>query len=256
LSGIGLVVALPRELPAGFVRIDKRERREPRVFAAYRPASAAGQHVAVRAGVGCRRAAEGARFLIRRFSPLALASFGFAGGLAPDLARGTLIIGTEVVYEDSSRKLAAASRDLVDQFQAAAEAEELPVRQGVLVTARHIVADPAAKAALRSRSGACAVDMETAGIVEVAHEAGLPWVAVRAVVDSGEESLPAICLTVLRQDGSVATGRLLQTICRSPRLLWHFLRLAGNTATARRRLSRAFERWAKSLTVPGDRERG
>jgi nucleoside phosphorylase len=176
-------------------------------------------------------------------------SFGFAGGLAVDLARGTLVIGTEVVYEDSSRRLAPAHRDLVHQFAAAADAEKLPVRQGVLVTTRHLVHDPIAKSVLRGRSGACAVDMETAAIVEAAQEAGLPWVAVRVIVDSAQESLPAACLTMLRRDGSLATGRLIPAICRSPQLLWHFLRLAGHTATARRRLSRTFQRWTTRLSV-------
>jgi adenosylhomocysteine nucleosidase len=256
LSGIGLVVALPREIPAGFVRIDTLESTGPYTFAVYRSAPATGQHVTVQAGVGRIRAAEGARLLIRRFSPQALASFGFAGGLAPGLAQGALIIATEVVYEGSSRTVVAANRDLVEQLQAAADAEELPVRQGRLVTSQHLVADPAAKAALRARSGASAVDMETAGIAEVAHAAGLPWVAVRAIVDRAEESLPAACLTVLRQDGSVAPGRLIQSICRSPQQLWHFLQLAGNSATARRHLSQAFERWAKSLGVQSPQDLG
>jgi hypothetical protein len=167
-----------------------------------------------------------------------------------------VVIGTAVVCADSSRKLAVANRDLVDQFQAAADAEELPAQQGFLVTTRHVVADPASKSALRERSGACAVDMETAGIVEAAHEAGLPWVAVRAIVDSAEDSLPAACLTTLREDGHVAIGEVMWTIWRSPQLLRHFLRLAGDTATARRHLSKAFERWTKSLAVQRDQEPG
>jgi adenosylhomocysteine nucleosidase len=214
----------------------------------------AGQHVAVQAGVGRIRAAEAARLLIRRFSPLALASFGFAGGLIPDLARGALVIGTAVVDEAVSGKLTAANRDLVEQFLAAATAEDLPVRQGILVTSRHIVANPNAKTELSLRSGACAVDMETAGIVEVADEAGLPWVAVRAIVDGAKESLPVACLTMLREDGSIAPGRLIQTFCHSPKLLWHVLRLARHMATARRHLSHVFARWTQSLTVQLDQE--
>jgi adenosylhomocysteine nucleosidase len=256
LSGIGLVVALPREIPAGFVRIDTLESTGPLTFAVYQSLPAIGQHVTVQAGVGRMHAAEGARFLIRRFSPQALASFGFAGGLTPGMARGALIIATEVVDEDSSRTVVAANRDLVEQLQEAADAEGLPVRQGRLVTSGQIVADPAAKAALRARSGASAVDMETAGIAEVAYRAGLPWVAVRAIIDGAEESLPAACHTVLRQDGSVAPGRLLRSICRSPQQLWHILRLAGSSAIARRHLSQAFERWSKSLTGTCDHELG
>ena len=114
MSGIGLVVAVPRELPAGFVRFGNRQRVDTYPVNIY--GSPAAPHVVVQAGVGRIRAAAGARLLIRRFSPQGLISFGFAGGLTPELARGTLIIGTEVVCEDGSGKWAVASRDLVNQF--------------------------------------------------------------------------------------------------------------------------------------------
>jgi adenosylhomocysteine nucleosidase len=254
VSGIGVVVALTRELPEGLVRFGNRQRVETHPFTVYRTAAA--QHIVVQAGVGRTRAAAGARLLIHRFSAQGLVSFGFAGGLAPELARGTVIIGTEVVCEDGSGKWAMASRDLIEQFRMAAAAEELPMQQGRLVTSRDIVADPTAKADLRDKSGACAVDMETAGVVEAADEAGLPWVAVRAIVDSATDTLPPVCLTTLREDGHVATGRLLWTICRSPLVLWHIVRLAGDTALARRHLSQAFERWAKSLVVRCPQEPG
>jgi adenosylhomocysteine nucleosidase len=176
-------------------------------------------------------------------------SFGFAGGLASGLARGTLIVGTEVVCEDGDRHGTMASPNLVEQFSAAAGAEGLPVHQGILVTSRHILADFTAKAHLRSTSGACAVDMETAGIVEASDEAGMPWVAVRAIVDSATDTLPPACLAALREDGRVATGRLLWMIGRSPSVLRHIVRLAGDTALARRHLSQVFARWAASQVV-------
>ena len=254
MSGIGVVVALPREIPTGFVRFGTRQRMDTYPSTIY--CSAAAQHVVVQAGVGRTRAAAGARLLVRRFSPQGLVSFGFAGGLVPELTRGTLIIGTEVVCEDGSGKWPMASRDLVEQFCAAADAEGLPMQQGRLVTSRYIVADPTSKADLRSKSEACAVDMETVGIVEAADEAGLPWVAVRAIVDSATDTLPPACLTTLREDGHVAIGRLLRMICRSPLVVRHIVRLAGDTALARRHLSRTFERWAKSRVVQCPQESG
>ena len=98
--------------------------------------------------------------------------------------------------------------------------------------------------------------METVGVVEVADEAGLPWVAVRAIVDSATDTLPPAYLTTLREDGHVAAGQLLWMICRSPLLLRHLIRLAGDTAIARRHLSQAFERWAKRLVMPCPQEPG
>jgi adenosylhomocysteine nucleosidase len=256
LSGIGLVVALPREIPSGFVRIDKGESLKPHAFTVYRHLTAAAQLVAVQTGVGPTRAAEGARHLVGRFSPQILVSFGFAGGLAPQLARGTLVIGTTLVREDSWLPVAVADQRLTARVLAVTEAEGIPVQPGTIVTTQHLVADTASKAALRAKSGACAVDMETAGIVAVAGEAGLPWLAVRAIIDGAKDSLPGACLTALRDDGIVAVGTLLRTILRSPHLLRHLLRLAGDTATARRRLFRAFEHWTNSLALHGDLEPG
>lgn len=254
MSVIGVVVAVPRELPTGLVRFGNRQRVGAPPCTIY--CSAAAQHVVVQAGVGSTRAAAGARLLVRRFAPQGLVSFGFAGGLAPELTRGTLIIGTEVVCEDGAGKWPMASRDLIEQFRTAADAEKLPMRQGKLVTSRYIVADPTAKANLRDKSGASAVDMETLGMVEVADEAGLPWVAVRAIVDSASDTLPPAYLTTLREDGHVAAGRLLWMICRSPLVLRHLIRLAGDTALARRHLSQAFERWAKRPVVSCRQEPG
>jgi adenosylhomocysteine nucleosidase len=249
LTGIGIVVALPREIPTGFARIENGERLTPHAFTLYRHVAADAQLLAVQGGMGQARAAEGARLLVRCFCPQILVSFGFAGGLDPQLPRGTLVIGNALVPENASLALSVADPALSAEFLAAAEAEGVPVQRGAIVTTQHLVADTASKFALRAKSGACAVDMETAGIVEVAREAGLPWVAVRAIVDGAEDPLPPACLTVLRDDGCVAFGPLLRTICQSPHLLRYFLRLAGDTATARRHLSRAFERWTYSFAV-------
>jgi adenosylhomocysteine nucleosidase len=252
LNGIGIVVALPHEIPTGFVRTETGERLMPRTLTLYRHVTTAARLMAVQAGVGQARAAEGARLLVRCFSPAILVSFGFAGGLDPRLVRGTLVIGSALVSENASLAVAVADQALIAGFLAVAEAEGIPAQRGAIVTTQRLVADTASKAALRAKSGACAVDMETAGIVEVAREAGLPWLAVRAIVDSAQDSLPPACLTVLRDDGHVAVGPLLRTICRSPHLLRSFLRLAGDTATARRHLSQAFERWSSGHTDQRD----
>jgi adenosylhomocysteine nucleosidase len=245
VSGIGMVVALPRELPTGFVRIQNHHgKAELPPFPVYRYRTALGRLTVVQTGMGQRRAAMGARWLVRQFSPCALVSFGFAGGLNPQLTRGTLVIGTALIADDSSGVVAEAQRNLIDQFQIAAEAEELPVRQGPIVTAERIVADTASKAAFWRQSGACAVDMETAGIVQVAHEAGLPWGALRAIVDCASDPLPAEYLAALRDDGRVALGLLVRTLCRSPSLIRPLFALAAGTTTARRHLSRVLTRWA------------
>jgi len=202
--------------------------------------------IAVQSGIGYKRAAAATRLLVHRFTPQALVSFGFAGGLLPGIAPGTLIIGAQLVQEARPRETPLeANHELVEQFVAAARGAGLCFRQGKLITALHLIADIPSKAALAHTSGACAVDMETAGVAEVARQAGLAWVAVRAVVDTAEEALPAACLHTLRADGRVALGPLVRALWRSPRLLHHFVWLGCRTKTARRCLSHVLERWSK-----------
>ena len=249
MSGIGLVVALPHELPRGFVRgHDHHQRAASPPFPVYRCKTALGRLTAVQTGIGQRRAARGARWLAQRCSPCALVSFGFAGGLYPQLTRGTLVIATALVAGHSSTPLDKAHRHLIDQFQTAAEAEGLKVQQGPIVSTERIVADAASKAALWRQSGACAVDMETAGVVQVAREVGLPWGTLRAIVDCASDPLPAEYGAALRDDGRVAVGGLLRMLCRSPSLIGPLFTLAAGTTMARRHLSRVLTRWAANPT--------
>jgi adenosylhomocysteine nucleosidase len=249
LNRIGLIVALRRELPAGFVCLQDFPSLDHCPLRVYRSALACGQHLAVHAGMGSTRAEAAARLLVRQHSPQALISFGFAGGLGPDLGRGTLVIGTQVVVAAPVRRVSAADRELVEQFYAAAQAEAVPVQRGRLVTTPRIVPDPMSKAALRASSGACAVDMESAGIAAVAEESNLPWTAVRAIVDDLDDTLPAACLPLLRADGRIAIGQLLYALWRSPALLRQMLRLARSATVARRHLSHTFTHWATHMAV-------
>ncbi len=256
MNGIGLVLALPRELPSGFVRIAAAEAWEAPALTVYRLTTVGCQIAAVQAGVGAKRAAAGAHLLVRQFSPRALVSFGFAGGLQPKLPAGTLIVGQHLVSTASNRSLAEADGELVEQFLAAAKSAGLPVQRGAVVSTDHIVADASHKAALACKSGAAAVDMETKGMVEVASQAGLAWVALRAIVDAAEEALPAAYLRVLRTDGRVALGRLMRELPRSPCLTWHLFAMARRTALARRHLSRALGQWIETMQPQHSRNGG
>lgn len=210
----------------------------------YRWATAGCEVVAVQAGIGEARAAAGARLLSRHFALHSLVSFGFAGGLAPELGPGTIVVGERLVAEDPPRHGYQALPKLVEEWCAAAKAAQLPARRGTLVSAPRLVSDPAAKRALAQRTGACAVDMETAGIGAVAGRLALPWVALRAIVDTADETLPTACLDLLRPDGGVEAVPLLRAAWRSPALLGDLCWLARRTATARRRLDRLLRRWA------------
>lgn len=235
---IGLVVALPREIPRGFTAIVGASSPDNFPFPFFRRITPAGRLIMVQAGIGSGRAAAGARALMQQYRPQLLMSFGFAGGLVPELARGTLVVADRLVSEDPEARAYEVDQGLVDQLLSAARFERLPVQRGVVVTATHAVTSEASKVALAQTSGASAVDMETWGIAQVACQAGIPWVAVRAIVDAVADPLPLACMTALDSNGRVMLGRLSREIWRSPRVIGDLFWLAQCTALARRRLSR------------------
>jgi len=238
LYRVGLVVALPREIPTGFTRIGDPGVHDGSPLPFYRRLTPTCQLITVQAGIGSRRAAAGARVLIQQHCPQLLMSFGFAGGLVPGLARGTLVIADRLVSEDPEARAYEVDHGLVHQLLTAARSERLPVQRGAIVTTRHAVTSEASKVALAQTSGASAVDMETWGIAQVACQAGIPWVAVRAIVDAVADPLPSACVTALDNNGRVMLRRLSREVWRSPRVIGDLFWLAQCTALARRRLSR------------------
>lgn len=252
MNGIGFIVALPREIPAGFVRIHSTgETAAALPFATYQYKTAPRRLMVTQVGIGQTRAAERARQFIAQFSPRALVSLGFAGGLNPHLPRGTLVIATGLVPPHASQGVLDAHKVLVEQLYASAQAEGLPVQLGPLVTVSRVVADATAKAALWRACGAEAVDMETAGVAETARQHNLPWAAVRVIVDGAADTLPVACLTMLGDDGRPSIKALLGALCRSPSVLGPLLTLRASSARAHRHLSRLLAHWATHLPAEG-----
>jgi adenosylhomocysteine nucleosidase len=107
---------------------------------------------------------------------------------------GDLVVATAAIAEDGTRY--------------EAEARPFGIR-GAILTRRAPVASVAEKRRLFAETGAIAVDMETAAVAAVAHAAGRPFVAVRAIVDAASRTLPAAAIAAMRADGRVDVMALL-----------------------------------------------
>ena len=134
---------------------------------------------------------------------------GVAGGLAPGMAVGDLVVATAAVQHDFDLNdfgyakgcIPAAGGDktsptfwptdpeLSAAFTAAAErvkaagGEEFTCRQGVVASGDIFVADVKLKAALRRDFGAIAAEMEGAAMAQAAALNGVPYALVRAISD-------------------------------------------------------------------------
>jgi adenosylhomocysteine nucleosidase len=184
-------------------------------------------------GMGSAAAALGARALIDAGAG-ALASWGMAGGLDPALAAGTIFLPSEVIaLQGATLPTARLWRERLCDALAAQD----PVAHGKLLTTAKAIGSVADKAALFRETGAAAVDMESLAIAEAAQMRGLPFIAVRVVVDSARDALPHAVTVAADSAGHLHMWRLIGALARAPGDLAPLIRLARCYRAASRSLA-------------------
>lgn len=210
---------------------------EARTLGPTQPASASptalpdGSLLAV-SGIGCAAAARAARALIKA-GVAALASWGMAGGLDPNLRAGSIFLPSEVISTDGTGL--PITRHWRERL-AAALAGQQPLERGKLLSSPQAIATVADKDALYRSTGALAVDMESLAIAQVAAGQGLPFIAVRVIVDTALDELPKAVVKASRS-GQVQTWRLIGALALAPTEFAAVVRLAQQYRAASRSLT-------------------
>lgn len=158
--------------------------------------------------VACAGAgAEAAARVLVAAGATRLLSFGLAGGLAPNLQPGTLVLATEIRMADQCWPTDGPWRHAV-------------ARPGMvlapLLTVPAPLSTPDQKATAHAASGAAAVDMESGAVAKVAAGAGLPFLALRAIADPAGRSLPQATLRVVDGQGRIRPGAAAWALAAHP----------------------------------------
>ncbi|MGH8282373.1 MAG: phosphorylase [Gammaproteobacteria bacterium] len=200
----------------------------------------------VLAGMGPDNAQAAAERLIAKGADCLL-SWGIAGGLAPALRPGDLLIPDRIIHSSGGDALipdAAVSERLF-----AALSSHMRVQRGALWSAPDAVLSAADKQTLATRTGVVAVDMESAAVAAVAARANLPFVAVKAICDPAERSVPPVVLSLINRKGRLSLRGLFGVMLNGP-LTWRTLAvLRRDFADAQRTLIAAAPR-ALSAVLP------
>ncbi len=189
-------------------------------------------------GMGRGRARQAAQNLVDAGADC-LAVVGTAGALAPSLRPGDLVVAQQVCEEG---KKYTADADLSEQaiewlsrnsqgrpgyfapncpesymgVLKVFRMSQTRIHKGLLACATEPVASAVQKQKLFERTGALAVDMESAGVLQIADRYGLPALVLRAIIDDSGMALPDTVLRRVDAFGEVDAAGLILDLARSP----------------------------------------
>jgi len=215
VTRLGIVAALPAEAKC------LANRHHQQACANAPPLECAEEVSSEISGIGPERAGIAAASLVNR-GAIALLSWGCAGALSNKTGPGDLLLPRNIIAADG-RKLDT------DSAWRARLASAMPggmrLHESSLAESRDILSDSGQKQQLHEACGAAAVDMESAAIADIAHQANIPFMAIRAIADSADESLPACIPASMDDRGRLHIWRLIPMLGRHPRLWPRLLRL-------------------------------
>lgn len=231
----GLVFALSQEMGCFEDRMDAPVRSRGNKLVVVR-GEVGGHHVvAVQSGMGLAAAAHATEALILGHRPPVVISAGFCGGLHPDLKRNHIVMANEVV--------SASGESQTIPVQVSDQARKLATLHiGKLLTSDKIIRTAQEKQQLFQQVGALAVDMETAAVLAMCRRHDVPCLAVRAVSDTANETLPPEIFHLVQQKSSAGQlGAAVGALFRRPGSIKDLYQLKENALIAADTLAKFLE---------------
>jgi adenosylhomocysteine nucleosidase len=185
-----------------------------------RLATAAGFMAAAGGGTpaGAARAAE----TLLAQGAQALISFGLAGGLAPSLAPGAILIPPSVIDGENVFMCDAALAEILGG-----------ATQNPMLAGQDIIALAAEKSRLFQVTKADAIDLESGAVARVALANNIPFAVLRAVADPADRNLPPAALNALNAAGKINFFAILASILANPGQIPALIQVGRDAAQAR-----------------------
>lgn len=189
---------------------------------------------------------EAFRQIVEWVKPRLVLLAGFAVGLAPDLPRGTLVIGQQLTVEQAAGGQAEVLESPLT-FDAAGEGSK-GLRLGRLVSVNSPPEAGTARKRLHEQTQALAADPDAYEWAKQAESLGYPWIAVRVVTEAWDQ-LPSLQLKTLLEQGSLTgkIGAAVGSLIQEPKSAGELWRIQEDAMQASDRLARFLKSFVAGL---------
>ena len=155
-------------------------------------------------GVGKVNAAHAASMMVTHFKTKCVINVGIAGGIAPQVGIGDVVIASSLVQHDveatafgyalgqvagTAEAFWQACEELVKKAESAAKEhmqESKKLHTGTIATGDQFIHAPEAKESIWNNFSTLCVEMEGAAMAQVCTIAKVPFVAIRAISDKAD----------------------------------------------------------------------
>ena len=172
----------------------------------------------------------------------AVVSIGIAGGLDPILVPGDIVIATGIVAEHEYHPI---REDIVAFLAGGVSGTRNKLMLADIAGVNIPALTPAAKSALRRKTGAAAVDMESHVAAAFATKHRLPFAVVRAICDPAHRALPAFVLRALQPSGHVDIMAIVASAITRSATISDLFQLSRDSAKA----FEALRHWRMALDL-------
>jgi nucleoside phosphorylase len=209
-------------------------------------------------GIGHQRATDTAR---RAFDLIPGAELvigtGVVGALSSGLRPGDLVLSDRVLMSHGDGQVAeqvtAVSYAHLRAVGRSLANAGITYSTGAILTSHRVLSTGVEKRRAKESTGAIAVDMETAAIAAEATMRGLPFLAIRAVLDEIDDEVVGAAMA--DEDGNVRPLAATSFLLRNPATMLKLPRMIRNLSRATNAIADALTAIAHEGKIPADPRR-
>jgi adenosylhomocysteine nucleosidase len=196
----------------------------------------------VKTGMGKERAENATKFILEGYPVTAIISLGFAGGLAPELKIGDVVVCSTLLgssglgQEEQMLEPFAPDANLLALASQGPGDRSISFRLGSGVTVLQLESSTQKLHGLGETFHADIVDMESYWIARIASDRQVPFIAIRSISDTSQHSVQPFD-RILTVDGEVLWKKAVLCFLLHPQYLMNTFALFRNTRLAKRNLA-------------------